>query len=73
MERIVIEVEDEIAKKWKYSSKHAKDILAKSFAQNIKNSFSEKDDFWKFALKGRELAESKGFNEKILKEILSDE
>ena len=73
MERIVIEVDSETAKKWKFVPKSTKNALSKSFAKTIESSFSEKEDYWQFLEKGRKVAEKKGFNDEILKEILSEE
>lgn len=70
MERIIIEVNDEVAKKWRYTSKSNKSILSKSFAKTIENAFSDKNNFWEFVENANESAVKKGFDDEKLKEIL---
>jgi TRAP-type C4-dicarboxylate transport system substrate-binding protein len=74
MERIVIEVEDRIAQKWRYKNTKSKQHLAKSIGKMLEIMLDKPDeDFREFLEKAREAAEAKGFNDEILNRILSEE
>jgi uncharacterized membrane protein YgaE (UPF0421/DUF939 family) len=75
MERIVIEVDDATAQKWKnVSLKRKKEIrqqLSQTLKQEIENS--SKEDFIQFLNELREKAHERGLTQEILNEILKDE
>jgi len=73
MDRIIIEVEDNTAKKWRYTNPNTKKRISEKVEQ-ILNILMEKEqeDFWPFLEKVREQAEKKGFNDEILNQILSE-
>lgn len=72
MERIVIEVADETAKKWGKLPMKVRQNLEKSFEEQIQN-ISDKSSHIEFEIllsKIREEAETNGLTEEILQEIL---
>ncbi len=75
MERIVIEVEDDTAKKWETVSPAIKSQLEKSFEKQI-NILTEsiKKDQFKFSLdKVSDEAAKNGLTEEILQQLLNEE
>lgn len=74
MERIVIEVDDATARKWKYASTEMRQKLAEKVGQNMKTALNKGEgDFWSFLEKLRKNAETKGFSDDILNQVLSEE
>ncbi len=73
MERIVIEVDDDVAKRWRYSSQKRKNkvsqqvniILAKELADS-------KEEFLQYLSELRSTMKERGLTEEILEEILRD-
>ncbi len=73
MERIVVEVDEDAAKKWRYSSYEKKERLAKSIQILIDRAYSEnEDDFWKFVEKLNQKAAEKGMTEEELNRLLNE-
>ena len=73
MERIIIEVDDITAKKWKYISTELRQKLAGEFRQIMKATLDKsEDEFWPFLEKVRKNAERKGFNDDVLTQILGE-
>lgn len=67
MERIVIEVDEKSAKKWRYASSEKKERLAKSIEILIdKTYFEDEDGFWEFVEKISQKAAEKGLTEEEL-------
>ncbi len=72
-ERIILEVENDTAKKWKYTDIKVKQRIYKEMDQLLKVILNkQEDDLWPFLEKLRKDAEQKGFNDKILKDILDE-
>jgi hypothetical protein len=73
MERIVIEVNDVIARKWKYVQQQNKQKVTKVFEKSVAQEFKNQDNHWLMLEEIRKQAEEKGFTDEILNEILSNE
>jgi len=75
MERIVIEVDDATAKKWRKASPAIKNRLEKSFEKQIEIvSQSDKEaQFEELLKKAREEAAKNGLTEEILQQLLNEE
>lgn len=74
MDRIILEVDDRSAKKWKYASQDKRERLSKSIGQLIDRSLAaEDDDFWHFIDKISSEAEANGLTEERLAILLNEE
>jgi hypothetical protein len=74
MERIVIEVDDATAKRWRYSRPEIKQKVATLLKETMTEAYlNDKDAFWAKLEAMRIKAEEEGFNDEILNEILKDE
>ena len=75
MERIVIEVDEATAKKWRKVSPKIKNRLEKSFEKQIEIvSQSDKEaQFEELLKKAREEAAKNGLTEEILQQLLNEE
>ncbi|MDB5119914.1 MAG: hypothetical protein JWN56_1132 [Sphingobacteriales bacterium] len=75
MERIVIEVDDAIAKKWPNVSPKIRSHLEKSFEKQIEEVSQKlkEADFEILLIKAREEAFNNGLTEEALKELLNEE
>jgi phosphotransacetylase len=74
MERIVIEVNDAIAKKWRLSSqKRRNTVLQKVNITLAKELADSKEDFLEYLKELRSKMKERGLTEEILQEILNDE
>lgn len=74
MERIVIEVDESSAKKWRYSSLEKKELLAKSIEVLIDKVYSKTEDgFWEFVDKLSQKAAERGLTEEELERILNED
>ncbi|WP_262246023.1 hypothetical protein [Parapedobacter soli] len=73
MERIVLEVRENTAKKWQHVAPKAKQRIYEEVDRFL-NVILEKqpDDLWPFLEKLRADADRKGFNDAILDEIVND-
>ena len=73
MDRIVIEVRDDLARRWRNTDPQAKQKIAQEVDQFLSSIFEEKkNEFWPFLEQVRLEAESKGFNDEVLKDILNE-
>jgi uncharacterized protein YeaO (DUF488 family) len=75
MERIVIEVADATAKKWRDVSPKIKNHLEKSFAQQIEDVLQKvkEHNFETLLKKAREEAAKNGLSEEVLQQLLNEE
>ncbi|PKP34653.1 MAG: hypothetical protein CVT98_10680 [Bacteroidetes bacterium HGW-Bacteroidetes-15] len=74
MERIVIEVDDATAKKWRMSSvKRKNKVLQQVNITMAKELADSKEDFQQFLAEMRSTMKERGLTEEILQEILKDE
>ena len=75
MERIVIEVDDEVAKKWRISSQRMKAKLSQEMNVKLAKGLSDShEEFMQFLDELGKKAQERGLTEEILEEILkSDE
>lgn len=74
MDRIVIEVGDDTAKKWRNTSPQAKQRLYQRIDQLLQVSLQKPDaGFWELVDTIREEAQKNGLTEEELQRILADE
>jgi hypothetical protein len=74
MEKIVLEVDNDTARKWQYIEPEAKQRITEEMGRFLKTLLTKrKDDLWPFLEKLREEAEKKGFNDTILNDIINEE
>ena len=74
MERIVIEVDDATAKKWRHTSFKAKQRLYSKIDQLLQVSLPKpEDNFWEFVDEIRKEAQANGITEEELQRILNDD
>lgn len=74
MERIIIEVDEITGKRWKYASIETRQKLSEKISQIMTVALNkDEDDFWPFLEKIRKNAETKGFSDEILNQVLSEE
>jgi hypothetical protein len=74
MDRIVVEVDDAAAKKWRYASEKKRNQLNDTINRIIKNAFEKpEDDFWLFLDKIGKKAEANGLTEEQLNKLLNEE
>lgn len=75
MERIVIEVEDATAKKWRLSSQKTKDKVSQQINIRLAKALmtDPKSEFKQFLDEIRDTMEERGLTEEILNDILKDE
>ncbi len=74
MERIVIEVNENAAKKWRFASSKNKERLAKSIGLLIdKVNAEDEDGFWEFVEKISQQAASRGLTEQELENLLNEQ
>ena len=75
MERIVLEVDEATAKKWRKASPKIKNLLEKSFEKQIEIvSQSDKEaQFEELLKKAREETAKNGLTEEILQQLLNEE
>ena len=72
MEKITIEVNAKIKKKWLNTPIRLRKRLENQLISGINNSNNIKNDFWSFLENERKKADKKGFNDEILNEILNE-
>lgn len=73
MERIEFEVNDDTAKKWRYTNPEIKQRIEKEMDQLLQIILDKQEDtFWPFLEELRSKAEQNGFNDDILEQILND-
>jgi hypothetical protein len=74
MDRIVVEVDDVSAERWRSASDEKKSQLNNTINQLIKKAFDKKeDDFWEFMDIVGKKAESNGLTEEQLNKLLNEE
>jgi hypothetical protein len=73
MDRIVIEVEDSLASKWRDATPEIKQIVSREVDLLINKILEKKDDdTWQFLEQLRKKAEQRGFSDEILEQILNE-
>ncbi|WP_148038963.1 hypothetical protein [Proteiniphilum sp. X52] len=74
MERIVLEVDSETAKKWRITSQHRKAQLAQEINLKLARDLSNtREEFLQFLDEVGKTMEERGLTEEILQQILRDE
>ena len=74
MERIVLEVDNEVAKKWRISSQRRKTLIAQEFNLKLAKDLSDtREEFLQFLDEVGKTMEERGLTEEILQQILRDE
>ncbi len=73
MERIVLEVDEAIAREWRYSSEKRRNEVANAISKFLKTAFKKKseDDFLDFINEVQTKAEQRGLTENVLNDILN--
>lgn len=73
MERIVIEVDENIARKWRSSSQKQKDKVSQQVNVILATELADtKEDFLQYLNELRNTMKERGLTEEILEEILRD-
>ena len=74
MDRIILEVDDQVAKNWRYSSEKKRREVSGAINKMLELAFKQKgdDDFIQFVKVVQEKAAERGLTEEILNEILND-
>ncbi|MCF0042847.1 hypothetical protein [Dyadobacter fanqingshengii] len=73
MDRIVIEVEDGIARKWRNTDPKFRQEISQKLDQVLSVIFEKKtEDIWPFLENLRIKSEGRGFNDDILEQILNE-
>jgi len=74
MDRIVVEVDDISAKKWRYASEEKKSQLNNTINSILRKAFEKSgDDFWQFLDKIGKKAEANGLTQEQLDKLLNEE
>lgn len=74
MERIVIEVDDDTAKKWRLSSQKRKNKVSQQVNITLAKELADsKEDFLRYLDELRTKMKERGLTEEILEKILKDE
>ena len=74
MERIVLEVDDQVAKNWRFSSEKKRQEVNKTISKMLEVAFKQKDDdeFIQFIKEVQDKAAERGLTEDILNDILNE-
>jgi ferritin len=74
MERIVLEVDDQVAKSWKYSSEKKRREVNNTINKMLEIAFKRKEDadFIQFIKEVQDKAAERGLTEDILNDILNE-
>ncbi|GAB3698556.1 hypothetical protein GCM10027592_23720 [Spirosoma flavus] len=73
MDRIILEVANDTARKWRYSNPQIRQRISEKFDQLLNDLLDkQEDDLWPFLEKIRAEAEEKGFSDEILAQILNE-
>jgi hypothetical protein len=74
MERIVLEVDDQVAKNWRYSSEKKRREVNEAINKMLEIAFRRKedDDFIQFVKEVQDKAAERGLTEDILNDILNE-
>ncbi|HRN71558.1 MAG TPA: hypothetical protein PLM81_00425 [Ginsengibacter sp.] len=74
MERIVIEVDEDIARRWRYTSQQRRDKVSQQVNIILAKELTDsKEEFLKYLEELRSTMKERGLTEEILEEILKDE
>lgn len=74
MERIVIEVDEETAKKWRLLSQKGRDRVSQQVNITLAKELADsKEDFLQYLVELRSTMKERGLTEEILDRILKDE
>ncbi|HEX5154028.1 MAG TPA: hypothetical protein VFW07_21425 [Parafilimonas sp.] len=74
MERIVIQVDDDIAKKWRISSEKLKNRISQEINVKLAKELADsKEEFLQYLDELRNTMKERGLTEEALQEILNDE
>lgn len=74
MERIVIEVDNDVAVKWRYSSRQKKERISQEINIRLAKELSEsREEFLQYLDELGKTMKERGLTEEILQEILNDE
>ena len=74
MDRIVVEVDDVSAEKWRDASKEKKNQLNNTINSILRKAFDQnEDDFWQFLDKIGKKAEANGLTEEQLNKLLNED
>ncbi len=74
MERIVIQVDDDVAKKWRLSSQKRKNRISQEINMKLaKELYDSPEEFLQFLDELGKTMKERGLTEEILQEILKDE
>jgi len=74
MERIVLEVDDQVAKNWRYSSEKKRQQVNSTINKMLQIAFKRKEDadFIQFVKELQDKAAERGLTEDILNDILNE-
>ncbi len=74
MERIVLEVTDQVARNWRYSTEKKRKEVLNTINTVLQAAFKKKneDDFLEFIREVQDKAEKRGLTEEILNDILNE-
>jgi ferritin len=74
MERIILEVDDQVAKNWRYSSEKKRQEVNSTINKMLEIAFKRKgdDDFIQFIKEVQDKAAERGLTEEILNDILNE-
>jgi hypothetical protein len=74
MQRIILEVDEQVAKAWRYSSEKKRLKVNEAISKILKSAFSLKkdDDFIDFVKDVQNKAKTRGLTEDILNDILNE-
>jgi len=73
MDRIVIDVEDVVARKWRNTDPQIRQEISQKLDQFLHIIFDKKEeDIWPFLEALRVKSEERGFNDDILEQILNE-
>ena len=74
MERIILEVDDQVAKNWRYSSEKRRQEVSNTINKMLEIAFKQNadDDFIQFIKEVQDKAAERGLTEDILNDILNE-
>jgi ferritin len=74
MERIILEVDDQVAKNWRYSSEKKRQQVSNTINAMLQVAFKRKEDadFIQFIKEVQDKAAERGLTEDILNDILNE-
>lgn len=73
MERIILELDNAAAQKWRHASMEKKDQISRGIEKLINKALSQSDDdFWDFVERMNKKAADNGLTEEILNDLLNE-